>query len=97
MESFTQRQQFDYFHEQLITQFIPEGQRALLRIERYERGQAEGEPLGKYIQDIREAALVLRIAEPEIRVVNRILQGLTHAQRARFVFQTPPSTLVQLQ
>jgi hypothetical protein len=46
MECVTHRQPFDYFHEQLLTLFLPEGQRALLRMEKYERGQAEGEILG---------------------------------------------------
>jgi hypothetical protein len=39
---------------------------------------------------------MLRIKEDETRVVDCIVEGFTPAQRARFVFQAPPS-LVQLE
>jgi hypothetical protein len=39
---------------------------------------------------------MLRIKEDETRVVERIVEGFTPAQLARFVFQAPPS-LVQLE
>jgi hypothetical protein len=95
-QSLTQNLPFDSFHARLINRFIPERQLAELRTDKYERVQAEREPLGQYIQAIRDAAFVLRITEPEAQMVSRILEGLNHAQRARFVFQTPPSTLTQL-
>jgi hypothetical protein len=88
---------FDTFHARLIRQFIPERQLVKLRIERYERVQAEGESLGKYMQDIREAAPVLRISETEPQMVRRILEGLIPTKRARFVFQATPSTQEQLE
>jgi hypothetical protein len=97
IQALTQNEEFDTFHSRLVTQFIPLRQLVKLRTERYKRVQAEGEYLGNYIQDIREAALVLRISEPEPQMVRRMLEGLTPAQRVRFVFQTPPSTLEQLE
>jgi hypothetical protein len=96
-QALTQHVTFDTFHARLIRQFIPERQLVKLRTERYERVQAEGESLGKYIQGIREAAMVLSISEPEPQKVRRILEGFTPTQRARFVFQAPPSTLEQLE
>jgi hypothetical protein len=41
--------------------------------------------------------MVLRISEPESQMVRRILEGLTPTQRARLVFQAPPSTLEKLE
>jgi hypothetical protein len=40
--------------------------------------------------------MMLRIKDDETRVVDRIVEGFTPAQRARFVFQAPLSSLVQL-
>jgi hypothetical protein len=59
--------------------------------------QAHSESLGSYIQSVREAALVLRIQETEPQVVERIIEGLTPNQRARFVFQGPPNSFQQLE
>jgi hypothetical protein len=85
-QALTQDVTFDTFHARLIKQFIPERHLVKLHTEKYERVQAEGESLGKYIQGIREEAMVLRISEPESQMVRRILEGLTPTQRARFVF-----------
>jgi hypothetical protein len=74
VQALTQNVQFDTFHARLIRQFIPERQLVQLRTERYERVQAEGEYLGNYIQDIREAVLVLRISEPEPQMVRLMLE-----------------------
>jgi hypothetical protein len=49
------------------------------------------------VQSIRDAALVFRISEYEAQVVERIVEGLTPTQCARFVFQAPPSTFLQLE
>jgi hypothetical protein len=49
IQSLTQNLPFDSFHARLITRFIPERQLAKLRTDKYERVQAEGEPLGQYI------------------------------------------------
>jgi hypothetical protein len=57
----------------------------------YDRVQAEAEPLARYIQSIRDAALVFRIDETESQVVARIVEGLSPTQSARFVFQAPLS------
>ena len=93
----TARESFENFHARLLGQFLPCRQISQLRIERYERAQFEGEPLATYVQSIRDAALMLRIREDETRMVERIVEGFTPAQRARFVFQAPPSSLVQLE
>jgi hypothetical protein len=50
-----------------------------------------GEPLPRYIQSIRDAALVFQINDTESQVVARIVEGLTPSQRARFVFQASPN------
>jgi hypothetical protein len=76
----------------LLRQFIPVRQLSQLRIENYERVQRDGESLAMYIHAIRDAAVVLRINQSEVEVLARIVEGLTPIQRARFVFQTPPST-----
>jgi hypothetical protein len=96
MQARAQNFSFEAFHASLIRHFIPDRQLAQLRIDTYERVQAEREPLGKYNQDIRDAALVLQIKETEALMVSRILRGLNHTQRARFVFQPLPTTLGQL-
>jgi hypothetical protein len=96
-QALTASENFDVFHERLLRQFIPVRQLSQLRVERYERLQAEGEPLAMYIQSIRDTALIVRISETEAQVVQRIVEGLTPIQRARFVFQDLPSTFVQLE
>jgi hypothetical protein len=97
MQARAQNLPFETFHASLIRHFIPDRQLAQLRMDTYERVQAEHEPLSKYVQDIRDAALVLQIKESEALVVSRILKGLNHHQRARFVFQPLPTTLAQLE
>jgi hypothetical protein len=49
-----------------------------------------------YVQAVRETTLVLRITKTEVQVVARIIEGLTPAQPARFVFQTLSSTFAEL-
>jgi hypothetical protein len=49
MQALAQKLPFEGFHACLIKHFIPERQLAQLRIDRYERVQAEGESLGVYI------------------------------------------------
>ena len=61
------------------------------------RVQGEQESLAMYVQAVRDAALVLRITECEAEFVARIVQGLNPIQRARFVFQAPPSTFARLE
>jgi hypothetical protein len=46
-----------------------------LRVEKYERVQAIGEPLAVYVQAIKDAAAVLRIGESEKEMVARIVDG----------------------
>ena len=93
----TATENLENFHARLLGQFLPCRQISQLRIERYERAQFEGVPLATYVQSIRDAALMLRIREDETRVVERIVEGFTPAQRARFVFQVPLSSLEQLE
>jgi hypothetical protein len=66
-------------------------------VEKYESVQFEGESLSMYVQSIRDAALVLRITETKTQIVQRIGEGLTPTQGARFVFQVPPSNFMQLE
>jgi hypothetical protein len=40
---------------------------------------------------------MLCIVEDGAQVVGRIVEGFTPTQRARFVFQVPPSSLLQLE
>jgi len=68
-----------------------------LGVERYERVQFEWVSIATYVQSIGDAALVLHISENEAQVVERIVEGLTRNQRARFVFQAPSSSLLQLE
>jgi hypothetical protein len=93
----TVRESFEHFHARLLGQFIPARQIPQLRAERYERAQFEGQSLATYVQSIRDAARMLRIVEDEAQVVGRIVEGFTSAQRARFDFQAPPSSLLQLE
>lgn len=88
---------FETFHARLLGQFIPSRQISQLRAEIYRRVQCEGEPLATHMQSIRDAALMLRIRENEAQVVEQIVEGLTPLQRTRFVFQAPPSLLLQLE
>jgi hypothetical protein len=74
-QTLSARESFDTFHEHLLKQFIPARQLSQLPVEGYERVQAHNESLGSYIQSVREAALVLRIQETELQVVERILEG----------------------
>jgi hypothetical protein len=90
-------ERFENFHARLLGQFIPSRQISQLRAERYERAQFEGKPFATYVQSIRDAALMLRIRVNEAQVLERIIEGFTPAQRARFVFQAPPSSLLQLE
>jgi hypothetical protein len=88
---------FDAFHARFLKRFIPARQFSHLRFEKYERVQREGESLAKYIQAVRDAALILWIVETEAQVVERIVEGLTPTQRARFVFQAPPTNYTLLE
>ena len=90
-------EEFDSFHSRLLEHCVPERQLSQLKLDRYERGQREGEPFVKYCQAIQDAALVLRINESETQIVKRILEGLTTYQRARFVFQSAPTNLQELE
>ena len=65
-----------------------------LRAERYERLQFEGEPFATYVQSIGDAVLVLRKMENEKNFVERIVEGITPIQRARFVFQSAPASFL---
>jgi hypothetical protein len=91
------RESFVSFHARLLRQFIPSRQVSQLRTDKYERVQAEGTSLATYVQSVRDSALVLRISENEAQVVERIVEGITPIQRARFVFEAPPFTFLQLE
>lgn len=88
---------FPVFHARVLNRCVPRRQLGQLRFEQYERAQAEGESLAKYCQAVRDAASIFQISEPESQVVRRIVEGLTPTQRARLVFQSPPSTWQELE
>jgi len=91
------KKNFENFYDRLLRHFIPAREMSYLRMARYKRVQAEGEHFFSYVQAIRDAALVLRINENEAQAVQRIIEGLTSTQRARFVFQLPPSSFRHLE
>jgi len=91
------RETFENFHARSLGHFIPTREMSQLRIARYERVQSVGEHFSNYVQAIQNAALVLRINESEVQVVERVVEGLTSTQRARFVFQPPPSSFRELE
>jgi hypothetical protein len=97
VQTLSARDSFEIFYESLLKRFMPARQLSQLRVGRYERVQANNEPLGSYIQSIRDAALVLRITETEPQIVEKIIEGLTPNQRARFVFQGPTNSFKQLE
>jgi hypothetical protein len=97
MQAISNQEQFDSFHAKMLRQFVPSRQLRQLRMERYERVQAEGESLAAYVQAVKDAAAVLRIDEGEKLMVERIVEGLSPTQRARFVFQVPPVCLTELE
>jgi hypothetical protein len=59
--------------------------------------QVRNEPFSTFIHCVREAALVLCIEESEAKVVARIIEGLTQAQRVRFVFEARPTSFADLE
>lgn len=91
------REKFENFHARLLRHLIPSREMSHLRITRYERVQLEEESFSNYVQAIKDAGLVLRINEREAQVVERIIEGLTPNQRARFVFQPAPLSLRELE
>jgi hypothetical protein len=91
------KQDFEGFHETVLKQCVPTRQLAKLRAEMYESVQAEGEQLTVYIQAIKDAAAVLRIAETEEEMIARIVDGLSPTQRPRFVFQKTSVSFAQLE
>jgi hypothetical protein len=93
----TVRQSFENFDARLLRQFIPARQIPHLLAERYKRAQFEGESLATHVQRLTDAALMLRIREDEAQLVRRMVEGFTPTQRARFVFQAPLSSLLQLE
>ena len=96
-QALSNRESFDLFHARLLQRFIPRRQLDQLKFEMYERLQEEGEPLGVYVNTIKDAALVLRINDSEAELVACIVGGFTSNQHARLIFQSPPSTFEQLE
>jgi hypothetical protein len=95
-QSLTACEKLNLFHARVLRQFIPVRWLSQLRRDMYERVQQHGESLATYVQAVCDAALVLRITETEEQTVAHIVEGLTPVQRARFVFQTVPSTFAHL-
>lgn len=96
-QALSEREKFEEFHERVLRYFVPNRVLGRLRVEEYERVQRLGEPLAAYVRAVRDAALVLRIEESESQTVARIVEGFTPDQRARFLFQTLPTTFRELE
>jgi len=96
-QAINSRETFEDFHARSLEHFIPSREMSQLRIARYERVQSVGEQFSNYVQTIKYVTLVLRINENEAQVVERVLEGLTPTQRARFIFQSPLSSFRQLE
>ena len=96
-QAIASHESFDVLHERLLRRFIPRRQLSQLRMEYYDRVQGEAESLDQYVRAIKDAATALLIKEDESDVVARIVEGLNPSQRARLVFQAPPSTFLQLE
>jgi hypothetical protein len=92
-QAIDRRETFEDFHAWSLGHFIPPREMSQLRIARYERVQSVGEQFSNYVQAMKDAALVLRINESEAQIVERVVERLTSTQRARFVFQSPPSDI----
>jgi hypothetical protein len=86
------KEKFQDIHAPLLKQFIPSRQMTRIRIAKYERVQKDGEPFSVYVQSIKDVTKVLRIDESEEQIVQRIVEGITPEQRARFIFQPRPSS-----
>jgi hypothetical protein len=95
-QSLTACEKLDLFHARILRQFVPVRRLSQLRRDMYGRVQQHGESLAMYVQAVSDAALVLHITETKEQTVARIVEELTSVQRARFVFQTAPSTFVHL-
>jgi hypothetical protein len=61
-----------------------------LRLEMFGRLQRDKEPLSNYVEDIKEAASVLRLFLSESQVVANIIDGLSPSRRSRLVSQQAP-------
>ena len=91
------RETYVDFLARSLGHFIPSREMSQLTIARYERVQSVGEQFSNYVQAIKDAALALRINKSEAQAVERVVEGHTHTQRARFVFHSPPSSFRQLE
>jgi hypothetical protein len=95
--SLAREDSFDQFHEKVLNRFVPSRILSRLKLEKYERVQKPGESLANYIQEVRDAAVVLRVKESEGEIVSRIVDGFSSAQRVRCVFQKEPENFEQLE
>jgi hypothetical protein len=96
-QSLARGDSFDQFHEQVLHSFVPSRTLSRLRLDKYERVQKPGETLANYIQEVRDAAFVLRINESEGEMVSRMVDGFSSSQRVRCVFQKAPENFEQLE
>lgn len=87
---------FDFFHKQVIKNFIPE--RQLLNIQQtlFWRKQADNENLADFISDIKETAVLLRLDLSEENIVNNILDGINNKVRACCTFYSRPKAFADL-
>ena len=96
-QAINNRETFEVFHAGSLGHFISSRGMSQLRIARYERVQSVGEHFSNYVRAIQYAAFMLRISESEPQIVERVVDGLTPTQRARFFFQPPASSFRELE
>jgi hypothetical protein len=83
---------FEQFHFDVLQFFVPGRLFESLKQNLFRRLQHSDESFPAYVSSIRDAALVLELPVSEQEIINNILDGLSPAQRSRFVFQARPST-----
>lgn len=87
---------FDSFHCQALSSFIPERQLSSIKQNLFLRKQADDEKLAEYVRDIRESAAVLRLGLSEEQIVSTILEGINFKVRACCTFCARPRNFADL-
>lgn len=81
---------FNDFHKEALVSLIPTRQLNTLTQELFYRPQRLKEPLNSYITEIKQIALVLRLALSELEIINVILEGLSPDVRSCLAFTNRP-------
>jgi hypothetical protein len=84
---------FAQFHGDVLRFPIPKRLFEKLKQDVFGRLQREDESFPSYVNSVEDAAVVLQLPVSEKEIVSNIVEGLSPAQRSRFVFQLPPDNL----